>query len=122
MQQVLKAIKQGKSRVRASKIAKITTATITGWYNDGSENKRPNTKMFYDEFTRIKKELNKEKERQEKKSKAPTKRQNNISSPTRHTESNHDYAPMSTGGSIKKSNVDTSDRAKNLRNDIATRY
>lgn len=102
MQQVLKAIKQGKSRVRASKIAKITTATITGWYNDGSENKRPNTKMFYDEFTRIKKELNKEKERQEKKSKAPTKRQNNISSPTRHTESNHDYAPMSTGGSIKK--------------------
>lgn len=119
MQQVLKAIEQGKSREEAAVYAGVTTETITKWYNEGFENKSPKTKRFYDEFTRIKKIESYKKN--VKKNKLKVRKKPRHASNKMVSES-YSSKPTSYMRKLQGDRTDTSDRARNLREDISGRY
>lgn len=121
MQQVLKAIEQGKSREEAAKYAKVTSATITRWYNEGYENKSPETKNFYDKFTRIKKMESEKKNAKKDKLKAKRKKPINRGI-SFNTGMSYSSKPTSYMRKLQGDRTDTSDRARNLREDISGRY
>lgn len=65
MNEVLRYVRQGKTRSEAAGLVGIKESRILNWYNEGKLGTNSNTRYFYDELTEIEKEQ-KEKARKER--------------------------------------------------------